>query len=134
MMKTMLTALALTSATTAIAQTPASIAGVWAIGDKADCKTGNAWLFHKDGYYAEVALPDKGPKAVGMWKDDGATIAYTHSHMPFADMVTGAPARRFTVEARTADRLTLKTYRGTPLVMTRCPADAVKAPAGQAEH
>jgi hypothetical protein len=134
MLKTIIAA-GLAISAIASAETPApSIAGVWSIGDSANCASGNAWVMHKDGYYAEVGLPDKGPKAVGMWKDEGATIAYTHSHMPFADMTTGAPPRKFTVDARTPDKLTLKTFRGTPLIMHRCPADAVKAPAGQAEH
>lgn len=128
-----LAALAATAATAAEAP-PHSIAGVWSIGEIANCTTGNAWVLHKDGYYAEVALPDKGPKAVGIWKDEGTTIAYTHSHMPFADMTTGAPPRKFTLEERTADRLVMKTYRGTPIIFNRCPTDAVKAPAVGAEH
>jgi hypothetical protein len=130
---TILAALATTAATAATAPPP-SIVGVWAIGETANCATGNAWVLHADGYYVEIALPDKGPKAVGMWKDEGAIIAYTHSHMPFADMASGAPPRKFTVEARTSDRLTMKTYRGTPIIFNRCPADAVKAPTGGAEH
>lgn len=129
-----MTGLALSASASAENAPAPSIVGVWSVGETSNCESGTAWAFHKDGYYVEVKLPDKGPTSVGMWKDNGATIDYTHSHMPFADMATGAPPRTFTVEARTADKLTLKTYRGTPLIMNRCPVDAVKTPAGQAEH
>jgi hypothetical protein len=133
-MNKLLSIAALVAAPLAAQTATPPIAGVWAIGETRNCETGNAWVFHTDGYYAEVTLPDDGPKAVGMWRDDGATIAYTHSHMPFADMTKGAPARKFVVQRRDADRLVVRTHRGATLIFNRCPESAVKAAPGKAEH
>jgi hypothetical protein len=111
-----------------------SIAGIWSLGERRDCAAGQAWVFLSDGYYVEVSLPDQGPFAVGTWKDEGATIAYTHSHMPFADAAKPGQLRRFTVERRTADRLDLRTYRGDMRIFHRCPEGSLKAPSGQRGH
>ncbi|NBW75847.1 MAG: hypothetical protein EBR34_08605 [Sphingomonadaceae bacterium] len=91
-------------------------------------------MFLADGYYAEVQLPDRGPSATGLWKDEGKAIAYTHSHMPFKDMMTPNELKRLTVEERTADRLVTRNYRGVPRIFHRCPDDALKANAAQVEH
>ena len=112
----------------------AYIPGVWSLGDTKNCDTGPAWVFLADGYYAEVTLPDKGPSATGLWKDEGTAIAYTHSHMPFPDMMAANEMKRLTVEERTPDKLTTRNYRGVARVFHRCPAGSLKAPAGQAAH
>lgn len=113
---------------------PGYMPGVWGLGETKNCETGPAWVFLADGYYAEVTLPDKGPSATGLWKDEGSAIAYTHSHMPFPDMMTANEMKRLTVEERTADKLTTKNYRGVARIFHRCPAGSLKAPAGQAAH
>jgi hypothetical protein len=114
--------------------TPAYMPGVWSLGETKNCETGPAWVFLADGYYAEVTLPDKGPSATGLWKDEGTAIAYTHSHMPFPDMMAANQMKRLTVEERTPDRLTTRNYRGVARIFHRCPTGALKAPAGQAAH
>lgn len=108
--------------------------GIWSLGATKNCETGPAWVFLADGYYAEVKLPDQGPFATGTWKDEGSAVAYTHSHMPFADRLTPNDPKRLTVVERTTDKLITKNYRGVERIFHRCPADALKAPAGQAEH
>jgi hypothetical protein len=108
--------------------------GVWSLGEMKNCKTGPAWVFLADGYYAEVTLPNKGPSATGLWKDEGTAIAYTHSHMPFPDMMKANEMKRLTVEERTPDRLITRNYRGVARIFHRCPAGSLKAPAGQAAH
>lgn len=110
------------------------IAGIWSLGETRSCQSGLAWVFLADGYYAEVTLPDKGPSATGLWRDEGSAIAYTHSHMPFPDMMTANELKRLTVEARTPDKLVTRNYRGVPRIFHRCPAGSLKAPPGQAEH
>lgn len=125
------------SATASTAADPAPSAympGVWSLGETKNCEAGPAWVFLADGYYTEVTLPDKGPSATGIWKDEGTAIAYTHSHMPFPDMMTANEMKRLTVEERTADKLTTKNYRGVARIFHRCPAGSLKAPAGQAAH
>lgn len=128
--------LSLALATTAHAQQPgtAGIAGIWSLGETRNCASGPAWVFLADGYYAEVRLPDEGPFATGLWRDEGDAIAYTHSHMPFPDMLKANELKRLTVEERTADRLVTRNYRGVPRIFHRCPAESLKAPPGQAEH
>lgn len=113
---------------------PPYLPGVWSLGETPNCATGPAWVFLADGYYAEVQLPDRGPSATGLWKDEGKAIAYTHSHMPFKDMMTPNELKRLTVEERTADRLVTRNYRGVPRIFHRCPDDALKANAAQVEH
>lgn len=113
---------------------PAYMPGVWSLGDTKNCEAGPAGVFLADGYYAEVTLPDKGPSATGLWKDEGIAIAYTHSHMPFPDMMAANEMKRLTVEERTPDKLVTKNYRGVARVFHRCPAGSLKAPAGQAAH
>ena len=127
-------ALSATVSTAADMASPAYMPGVWSLGDTKNCETGPAWVFLADGYYAEVTLPDKGPSATGLWKDEGSAIAYTHSHMPFPDMMAANEMKRLTVEERTTDKLTTRNYRGVPRIFHRCPADALKAPAGQPAH
>lgn len=111
-----------------------SLTGVWSLGETRNCSTGPAWIFLADGYYVEATLPDRGPSAVGLWKDEGSAIAYTHSHMPFSDRDTPNELKRLTIEKRSADLLVTRNYRGVARVFHRCPADALKAPAGQAAH
>lgn len=113
---------------------PPYLPGIWSLGEVRNCASGLAWVFLADGYYAEVTLPDGGPSATGLWKDEGAAIAYTHSHMPFSDMLQANEMKRLTVEERTPDRLATRNYRGVPRVFHRCPAGSLKAPAGQAAH
>lgn len=55
--------------------TPASLAGVWSLGETASCEAGPAWVFFADGYYAEVQPPDGAPAALGIWRDEGDAIA-----------------------------------------------------------
>lgn len=120
----------------ATAQTygPPHLTGVWSLGEKSNCESGPAWVFLADGYYAEVTLPDKGPSATGLWKDEGKTVAYTHSHMPYKDMMAPNEFKRLTVEERTADKLTTRNYGGIPRIFHRCPNDALRANAAQADH
>lgn len=92
------------AAATAAAPTPAYLPGVWSLGETRNCAAGPAWTFLADGYYAEVILPDKGPSAIGLWRDEGAAIAYTHSHMPFPDMMAANEMKRLTVVERTPDK------------------------------
>ncbi len=113
---------------------PAYMPGVWSLGETRNCAAGPAWVFLADGYYVEVTLPSNGPTAVGLWRDEGNAIAYTHSHMPFADRALPNEMRRLTVEERTPDRLTTRNYRGVARIFHRCPADALRAPDGQAAH
>lgn len=108
--------------------------GVWSLGETKNCESGPAWVFLADGYYAEVTLPNSGPSATGLWKDEGTAIAYTHSHMPFPDMLTPNEMKRLTVEKRVPDRLVKRNYRGVARIFHRCPVDALKAPAAQAAH
>jgi hypothetical protein len=129
-----LVCLGLSSAAAAQQPASASIAGVWSLGETRNCSTGPAWVFLADGYYAEVKLPNEGPFATGLWKDEGGAISYTHSHMPFPDMLKANELKRLTVEERTEDRLVTRNYRGVARIFHRCPADSLKAPPGQAEH
>lgn len=122
------------AAATAAAPTPAPMLGVWSLGETKNCAAGPAWAFLADGYYAEVTLPDIGPSAIGLWRDEGTAIAYTHSHMPFPDMMAANEMKRLTVVERTQDKLVTKNYRGVARVFHRCPAGSLKAPAGQAAH
>ncbi len=131
---TILIAVALGLPVQAATPDAAYMPGVWSLGETKNCESGPAWLFLADGYYAEVTLPDKGPAATGLWKDEGNAIAYTHSHMPFPDMMKANEMKRLTVEERTPDKLVTKNYKGVPRVFHRCPVDAVKAPANQAAH
>ncbi|WP_374614381.1 hypothetical protein [Sphingorhabdus sp.] len=108
--------------------------GVWSLGETKNCESGPAWAFLADGYYAEVTLPNKGPTAIGLWKDEGTAIAYTHSHMPFGDMMKANEMKRLTVEKRTPDKLVTKNYRGVTRIFHRCQAGALKVPSGQPAH
>lgn len=119
---------------TAATAADSDLPGVWSLGERKNCANGPAWVFLADGYYVEVKLPDQGPFAAGVWKDEGQAIAYTHSHMPFPDMLKTNELKRLTVVARTADRLDLKNYKGVPRIFHRCPPDALKAPPGQVAH
>lgn len=131
-----LSMLSLAAAASEGAQPPqeTNIAGIWSLGETRNCESGPAWVFLADGYYAEVKLPNEGPFATGLWKDEGRAIAYTHSHMPFSDMLAANEMKRLTVEDRTPDRLVTRNYRGVPRIFHRCPADSLKVPPGQAEH
>lgn len=113
---------------------PRSIFGIWSLGETKNCSSGPAWVFLADGYYAEVQLPDRGPFATGLFRDEGSAIAYTHSHMPFPDMMKANELKRLTVVERTADRISTTNYRGVSRVFHRCPAGSLKAPAGQPTH
>ena len=113
---------------------PRPIFGIWSLGETKNCSSGPAWVFLADGYYAEVELPDRGPFATGLFRDEGSAIAYTHSHMPFPDMMKANELKRLTVVERTADRISTTNYRGVPRIFHRCPAGSLKAPAGQPNH
>lgn len=125
-------ALALAQAAPAAAKS--DLPGIWSLGETPNCETGPAWVFLADGYYAEMTLPDKGPSALGLWRDEGDAIAYTHSHVPFADMLKANEMRRLTMVKRTADRLEMRNYRGVTRIFHRCPAGSLKAPKDQAAH
>jgi hypothetical protein len=130
----LLTGAAAMQATPATPPPGQSIIGLWSLGETRNCETGPAWLFHADGYYVEVTLPDQGPSAVGRFVDEGTAIAYTHSHMPFSDGMVTNEMRRLTVVERNADLLSTRNYRGLPRIFHRCPMTALRAPAGGAAH
>lgn len=130
-------ALAAANAPASQSPTPAAataLPGIWSLGDTKNCLNGPAWVFLADGYYAEVKLPNEGPFATGLWRDEGGAIAYTHSHMPFPDMLATNELKRLTVVERSADKLVTHNYRGVARVFHRCPAGSLKTPAGQGEH
>ncbi len=114
--------------------TPVPIAGVWSLGETRSCDSGPAWVFFADGYCAEVQLPDGAPAAVGIWRDEGDAIAYTHAHMPFEGHERPMRVRHLTIEERTAEKLTARNYRGVTRTFHRCPANSLKVPAGQDAH
>lgn len=118
----------------ASAQEPRTIVGVWSLGETHSCETGPAWVFFADGFYAEVQLPDGNPTAVGIWRDEGEAIAYTHAHMPFDGHENPMRVRHLTVEERTPERLQTRNYRGGEVIFNRCPSKALQAPASQGEH
>lgn len=124
----------LLAAAAASATPQAAMPGIWSIGETPNCSTGPAWVFLADGYYVEVKLPDGAPSATGLWRDEGKAIAYTHSHMPFSDRMTANALKRLTIVERTVDRLVMTNARGDRRAFSRCPADALKAPTGQAAH
>ena len=135
------TAVALIGASTmvgpALAQddgTPTPIAGVWSLGETASCESGPAWVFFADGFYAEVQLPDGAPAALGIWRDEGDAIAYTHAHMPFDGHEQPMRVRHLTIEERSSDRLVTRNYRGVARIFHRCPATSLKASEGQGGH
>lgn len=113
---------------------PASMPGVWSIGDTKNCVDGPAWVFLADGYYAEVKLPDQGPFATGLWRDEGNAIAYSHSHMPFADMMKASELKRLVVVERSPDRLITRNYQGVVRAFSRCPTGSLKAPPARPRH
>ena len=82
----LLSLLAAAALTGSITDQPTTIAGVWSVGETQNCQNGPAWVFIADGYYVEVQLPDNGPQATGLWKDEGDAIAYTHDHTPYMVM------------------------------------------------
>lgn len=85
-------------------------------------------MFLADGYYGEVTLPNQGPSATGLWRDEGGAIAHSHSHMPYPDMLTPNDLKRLKIERRTTDRLDTRNYRGEPRIFHRCATEALKAP------
>ena len=99
------------------------IAGVWSLGETRSCDSGPAWVFFADG-----------PAAVGIWRDEGDAIAYTHAHMPFEGHERPMRVRHLTIEERTAEKLTTRNYRGVTRTFHRCPANSLKVPAGQDAH
>lgn len=92
------------------------------------------WAFLADGYYFGVTLPDGGPSATSLWRDEGKAIAYAHSHMPFLDILTANEMKRLTIQARTSDKLVTGNYRGVSRIFHRCPPGALKVPPGQGAH
>ena len=113
---------------------PAPLAGVWSIGETRSCDSGPAWVFFADGFYAEVQLPDGAPAAVGIWRDEGDAIAYTHAHMPFDGHERPMRVRHLTIEERSADRLRMRNYRDDARVFHRCPASSVQKPNDRPSH
>jgi hypothetical protein len=108
--------------------------GVWSLGETKNCEAGAAWVFLADGYYAEVTLPTSEPHALGLWRDEGNAIAYTHTHVPFAGLENPMERKRLTIVTRTTDKVSTKNYRGVPRTFHRCPTAALKAPANAAAH
>ena len=113
---------------------PVPIAGVWSLGETRSCNSGTAWVFFADGYYTEVQLPDGAPSAVGIWRDEGDAIAYTHAHLPFEGHEKPMKIRHLTVEERSAEKLITRNYRNIARVFHRCPASSLKAPEGKNGH
>jgi hypothetical protein len=134
MLKIIIALAALAAATNTSAQTPAPLPGVWAVGEPAACATGNAWVFFKEGFYAEVKLPDGPISSLGHWRDEGTALAYSHAHMPFTKLAEGQPERRMTFKARSADRFEATAPSGTLRVFSRCPEGTLKAPANAGAH
>lgn len=126
MIKTILMMAALGAATPAAAQS-APLPGVWVVGEAAACADGNAWVFFKEGHYAEVKLPDGATSAVGSWRDAGDALVYTHAHMPFAKLAEGQTERRMVFKSRTADRFEALAPSGSVRVFSRCPDGTLKA-------
>jgi hypothetical protein len=93
-----------------------SFDGVWSIGETANGATGSARVLHKGGYYPENGMPDNGAKAVRMWGDDAATIDFTTSRMPFAEMANAARPGRFMVGDGTRDSLVMDTHDGRLII------------------
>jgi hypothetical protein len=112
----------------------AALPGVWTVGAEADCAAGRAWVFFKEGHYAEVKLPSGPITSLGWWRDEGKVLVYTHGHMPFVKMAEGKPVRRMAFESRTSDRFETLAPSGTRLIFTRCPDSALKAPAQTDGH
>lgn len=110
------------------------LAGVWSIGDAKRCDAGPAWVFLADGYYAEVQLPAGPIGALGIWRDEGAAIAYTHTHLPFAGLEATMPVRRLRIIERTAERIAAIAPRGNTRIFHRCPPGTLQAPAGKDGH
>jgi hypothetical protein len=127
-------ALLLALAATAATATPAPLAGIWAVGEPSACADGNAWVLFADGFYAEVKLPSGPISAMGRWSDAGDALVYSHAHLPFAGHAAALPERRMTFTARTAERFEATAPSGKVRVFSRCPADALKAPAGEGTH
>ena len=116
------------------AQQPGPIAGVWSLSETRTCNSGPAWVFFADGFYAEIQLPDSNPSAVGIWRDEGEAIAYTHTHMPFAGHERPMRVRHLTVEERTSERLTTRNYRGIERVFHRCPSESLNSVTADSRH
>jgi hypothetical protein len=112
----------------------AALPGVWTVGAEADCAAGRAWVFFKEGHYAEVKLPSGPITSLGSWRDEGKMLVYTHGHMPFVKIAEGKPVRRMAFESRTADRFETVAPSGTRLIFTRCPDGVLKAPAEAEGH
>lgn len=127
MIKTMTLIAALVASTTAAAQS-APLPGVWVVGEAAACADGNAWVFFKEGFYAEVKLPDGATSALGSWRDAGDALVYTHAHMPFGKLTEGQTERRMAFKSRTADRFEAIAPSGAVRVFSRCPDGTLKAP------
>lgn len=107
---------------------PAPLPGVWAVGEPAACADGNAWVFFKEGFYAEVKLPGGPTSAIGIWRDAGDSLIYSHAHMPFAKLADGQPERRMVFKSRDADRFQATAPSGTVRTFNRCPEGTLKAP------
>lgn len=127
MIKTIAIMAALAAATAATAQT-ATLPGVWVVGEAAACADGTAWVFFKEGHYAEVKLPDGPTSAIGHWRDEGSDLAYSHAHMPFTMLAEGQTERRMQFKARTATRFEATAPNGAVRVFSRCPDSVLKAP------
>lgn len=126
--------LAIAAAMIAAPAAASDLAGVWSLGEARNCDAGPAWVFFADGYYAEVTLPSSEAHALGLWRDEGKAVAYTHTHMPFAGHEKPMEQKRLTVVERTAEKLSTTNYRGVPRIFHRCPASALKASPGTAAH
>lgn len=133
MLKIIVASVVLALASAATAQTT-PLPGVWAVGEPAACATGNAWVFFKEDFYAEVKLPDGPISSLGHWRDEGTALAYSHAHMPFTKLAEGLPERRMTFKFRTTDRFEATAPSGTVRVFSRCPEGTLKAPANAGAH
>ena len=133
MLKSAIAWAALFAATSAFAQA-APLSGVWAVGEPAACANGNAWVLFKEGFYAEVKLPDGPISSVGHWRDDGTGLAYGHAHMPFTKLAEGQPERRMIFKSRKADRFEATAPSGAVRVFSRCPEGTLKTPASLGAH
>ena len=112
----------------------APLPGVWVVGEAASFANESAWVFLKEGHYAEVKLPDGATSAVGSWRDGGDSLAYTHAHVPFTKLAEGRVERRMVFKIRTADRFEAIAPSGTVRMFSRCPDETFKAPKTAAAH
>jgi hypothetical protein len=99
--------------------TKTDLIGTWSFEARFGCETGRAWEFKADGSYNELSLPDRTPRAMGKWRELGATIYYSLARPETA--APGPPDKRMVIIEREPDRLVALGGRRVRHVMHRCP-------------